>query len=242
MPSVQKRSLTATGTPPSDALRSTVGRRDLARDPRERVELVGERALAVGRPQLAGVDRAGAHALGGLGRGQLEQLAHAGAAPGLGHAEPVRRGVGRARERDLARQRRPRLVGAQRVLDRDDVRGRRDVVEVAELGDLLDVVEDARELPGHRRQLVLAQLEAGEAGDVQDLVAVQHCGADSRRARARARARRGAGSRGPSAGGAGRTSAGHRRVLARLVAHRAQPPAAIASRRGSRGRRRTSPR
>ena len=59
------------------------------------------------------------------------------------HAEAALRGVGRARERDLARQRRPRLVGAQRVLDRHDVRGRRDVLEVAELVDRLDVVEHA---------------------------------------------------------------------------------------------------
>ena len=93
-------------------------------------------------------------------------------APGLGNAEAAWRGVGRAGQRDLGRQRRARLVGAQRVLDVDDVRGRLDVVEV-ELGDLLDLVEDLRELAAEALDLVVGQLEAGEAGDVQDLVATQ---------------------------------------------------------------------
>ena len=97
-----------------------------------------------------------------------------GAAPGLGTRKPPCAGVGRARERDLARQARARLVGAQGVLDRDDVRGRRDVVEVAELADLLDVVEHLDSSLGHPLELVLGQLEAGEAGDVEDLVTAQH--------------------------------------------------------------------
>ena len=118
MPSVQKRSLTATGTPPSGALRSTSGGVASPETQRERVELVGQRALAVGAPQLAGVDRAGAHALGGLGGGELEQLAHARRGARARDAEAVRRRVGGGGERHLARQRGARLVGAQGVLDR----------------------------------------------------------------------------------------------------------------------------
>ena len=89
-------------------------------------------------------------------------------------------GPARPREHDLARERGARLVGAQHVLDLDDVRGRRHVGEVAELADLLDVVEDARELLAHALELLLAQLEAGEAGDVEDLVTAQHAAVESR--------------------------------------------------------------
>ncbi len=211
-------------------------RGDLAGDPGERVELVGERALAVGRPQLAVVDRAGAHALGGLGRGQIEQVAHAGDAPGLGTRKPPCAGSGALASATSRGSDGPRLVGAQRVLDRDDVRGGRDVLEIAQLGDLLDVAEHARELAGHHLELLLVQLEAGEAGDVEDLVSAQHR-ADSRRAaRPRAAApgrpgprRPGSGARPPASGRPPpprRASRGSRRR---------RPPA----RPGSRGRRRT---
>jgi hypothetical protein len=53
------------------------------------------------------------------------------------------------------------------------VRGGRDVVEV-ELVDLLDVVEDRRQLAGHALDLLVAQLEACKAGDVEDLLALDH--------------------------------------------------------------------
>ena len=49
-----------------------------------------------------------------------------------------------------------------------------DAGEVAELADLLDVVEHLRQLLAHPLLLVLAQLEAGEAGDVEHLVTAQH--------------------------------------------------------------------
>ena len=57
---------------------------------------------------------------------------------------------------------------------RDDVRRRLDVGEVAELPDPLDVVEHVAELLAHPLLLVLGQLEAGEAGDVEHLVTAQH--------------------------------------------------------------------
>src|SRR3712207_3193262 len=83
------------------------------------------------------------------------------------HAEAAIVGVRSGGERDVARHRRPRLVLAQGVLDRDDVRGGRDVREVAELADLLDVVEDLRELLRHALELLVGELEAGEAGDME---------------------------------------------------------------------------
>ena len=49
-----------------------------------------------------------------------------------------------------------------------------DVLEVAKFGDLLDVVEHLRQLLAHPPLLLLAQLEAGEAGYVEHLIAAQH--------------------------------------------------------------------
>ena len=178
MPSVQNRSLTASGTPPSGELRSTSGGVTSPETQLNAFELVGQRALAVGAPQLAGVDRAGAHALGGLGGGELEQLAHAsGEAPGLGTRKPSGDGSGAA-ARTTSRGSEGRGSSARRAFSTSttcEVGGH--VGEVAELPDLLDVVEDARELLGHRLELRLGQLEAGEAGDVQDLVTAQHAAA-----------------------------------------------------------------
>ena len=51
--------------------------------------------------------------------------------------------------------------------------GRLDFVEV-ELGDPVDVLEDPGELPGHRLDLFLAEGEAGQTGDVENLLAVDH--------------------------------------------------------------------
>lgn len=53
------------------------------------------------------------------------------------------------------------------------MRGGLDVVEV-ELPDPVDVVEDPGKLPGHLLHLALAEPQAGEAGDVQYLLAVDH--------------------------------------------------------------------
>ena len=53
------------------------------------------------------------------------------------------------------------------------MRGRLDVVEV-ERGDPVDVLEDPGELAGHPVDLVVGQLEPRQAGDVQDLLAIDH--------------------------------------------------------------------
>ena len=53
------------------------------------------------------------------------------------------------------------------------MRGRLDLVEV-ERGDPVDVLEDPRELAGHPLDLVLGELEPRQAGDVQDLLAIDH--------------------------------------------------------------------
>ena len=58
------------------------------------------------------------------------------------------------------------------------MRGRLHALEV-ELADLLDVIEHLRELDRHAVDLLVAQLEPGETGDVQDLGAIKHP-ADSR--------------------------------------------------------------
>jgi hypothetical protein len=90
-----------------------------------------------------------------------------------GDAEAVVGHVGRLRERDLARQAGPRLVGAQRVGDLDGVRGRRDAVEV-ELADLLDVLEDVRQLIGDLGDLLIGELQTRQPRHVQDLLAIDH--------------------------------------------------------------------
>ena len=51
-----------------------------------------------------------------------------------------------------------------------------------ELADPVDVLEDARELSGHRLDLLVGEGEPGETGDVKNLFAVDHA-ADSRSGR-----------------------------------------------------------
>jgi hypothetical protein len=53
------------------------------------------------------------------------------------------------------------------------VRGRRHAVEI-ELADLLDVLEDVRQLAGDLRDLFVAELQARQARDVQDLLTIDH--------------------------------------------------------------------
>ena len=150
--------------------RAAVARRRLVGDPDVRVERVVGRALAVELEVLAGVEVAGRDAR------QRPALAVSSimTLPGTGRGSRPERRVRRALERPLDRHRRARLVLAQGVLDVDHVRGRRDVGHVAELADQLDVVEHLRELAAEALDLLGRQLEAGEAGDVEDLIAAQH--------------------------------------------------------------------
>ena len=168
MPSVQNRSLTATGSPRSGSpplpLAPGVGA------PQVRVQLVAGRGRRVGvevlgRGELARLDPADR-----LRRGQLEDLAHA---CGDGTRKAPSAGSGRGLERPLARQARVGLVGPQDVLERDDVRGRLDALEV-ERGDPVDVLEDPRQRAAHRLDPGVVELEPGEPGDVDDLLAIDH--------------------------------------------------------------------
>ena len=90
------------------------------------------------------------------------------------------------------------------------------------------MVEDAGELAGHALDLVLGELEAREARDVEDLVAVSMRAWSLGARRAASASGGGAGSRGPSAGGAGGTSVstGARACSSRIDS---QAPTAIAS-------------
>ena len=144
--------MTASGTPAERA----VGRRAvrLVGHPEEGVQVVGGRALAVELEQLARRRRSPARTCSAAWAArQVRELAHA---PGLGTRKPLVGRVGRLLERRSRGQLGARLVGAQHVLELDHVRGRLDAVEV-ELADLLDVVEDRRQLAGHPLDLVVGQ-------------------------------------------------------------------------------------
>ena len=169
-PSVQNRSLTASGTPPSGFAVVGVLRRGLG-DPSERVQLVGLGALAVRLEQLGVSYLPGADPLGRGGGREVDQLAHA--APGLGTPNPPSIALGCRRQHDLYRQRRLRFVRAQGVDDIDHVGRRRHALEV-ELADLLDVVEHLGKLLRHPLDLLLAQLEPRQAGNVENLFTIQH--------------------------------------------------------------------
>ena len=120
---MQNRSLTASGTPPSGrvAARRQVG---AVGHPRERVQLVGGGALAVGRRTARAGSSSPARTRGRRGRGvvQLEiRRAHASAGPGVGTPKPSPRGLdrlGRLLEHASTRQARPGLVGAEHVASR----------------------------------------------------------------------------------------------------------------------------
>ena len=81
--------------------------------------------------------------------------------------------LGRLAERLVHRQARPRDVVAHHVLERQDVRRGRHVVEVEAL-DHVHVLEDARQLGLHRLRLVGLQVEARETGHVPDGCVVDH--------------------------------------------------------------------
>ena len=142
MPSVQKMSLTATGTPassPSPAAAPVLGAPEVS------VERVAGGRLRVGVEVL--VRRRSPDAIRSVAWAtvELEQLAHATPA-GRGRGRRRRRGPGAGSSACSRGQARPRLVGAQHVLQLDHVGGRLDALEV-ELGDALDVLEDAGRAP-----------------------------------------------------------------------------------------------
>ena len=80
--------------------------------------------------------------------------------------------AGALREDVLDRQRRPDDVLAQDVLELDRLGRRRDRLGV-ELGQLRVLVEDVVELALEPGQLLVGQAEAGEMGDMGDVVAGQ---------------------------------------------------------------------
>jgi hypothetical protein len=67
------------------------------------------------------------------------------------------------------------LIGPQRRCNVDHMGGRRHAGEV-ELANLVDVVEHVGELAGHSLKLIVRELEPGETGNVEDLIAIEHPG------------------------------------------------------------------
>ena len=172
-PSVQKMSLTAIGTPASGGRRPAVGRRAARPTGRSRApgraarSARGRRRTARARDTLAA--RAAARSSRARGRARSVSLTARAWARG---SRPARRPGAPSSTRSRG-QLVARLVRPQHVLELDDVGGRLDSLEV-ELGDLLDVVEHARQLARHALDLVLAQAKPREPRDVQDLVAIDH--------------------------------------------------------------------
>ena len=143
----------------------------LVGDPEEGAQVVGGGAVAVELEQLGGVELARADLLGGLRRRSARAASRH--APGLGTRKPSSVASGALVERPLARQARPRLVGAQHVLELDDVRGRlRRRRGRARRSSRCG--RGRRQLAGHPLDLLVGQPQAGEARHVEDLFAVDH--------------------------------------------------------------------
>ena len=145
------------------------------RHPGERVQLVGRRARSVGLEQLGRVDLTGAHAFGRLRGGQLDQARVTIAARARNPEAAVDAARGRLPGSRSAGKARLGSSAAERAGDVDHVRCRRHAVQV-ELADLLDVIEHLGELGGHPLDIVIAQLEPGQTGDVKDLRTIKHGG------------------------------------------------------------------
>ena len=149
---------------------------ELLGDPREAVQpvlaggAVGGRALAVEREQLRGGQLAGRDLAGGLGAAEREHRAHA---CGLGTRKPSSVASGACASATSRGRHACGSSSRSRPVTSTTCEVGRDAVEV-ELADLRDVADDRRELARHRLDLLLAQREARQAGDVQDLVAVDH--------------------------------------------------------------------
>jgi hypothetical protein len=68
-----------------------------------------------------------------------------------------------------------RQIGPQHVLKLNHVRGRRDVIEVKR-SNPIDVLEDARKLPGHGFDLSLGKAQASQLRNVEYLLSLDHGG------------------------------------------------------------------
>src|SRR4051794_25482305 len=90
-----------------------------------------------------------------------------------GDAEVVAAAVGGVGERLVHAQRRPRLVGAEDVVNLERVRERLDAGRVDAI-ELVEVIEDGGELAGHPVAVGRGQVQPGEVGDPGHLVGGQH--------------------------------------------------------------------
>ena len=165
--------------------------------PGEGVERRRRRALAVevararrrrGRPPLP---RSAA-----CGGGQLEQLAHADAGPGLGTRKPPSAGVGRALQRDSRRGSDGRGSSARSAFSTSTTCEVGSTSARSPSSPIFSMWSSTFESsPAEALDLLLGQLEAGEAGDVQHLITAEHRrlmlgGGSRRRARAASSGRR----------------------------------------------------
>ena len=169
---MQKMSLTATGTP-SSARRRTPDRdrgerRRGLRAPQVGAELV--RRLLVGGEPLVGGEVARLDLAERLGDRQFARIAHA-------CGEGTRKESAALSGAPASAVSRSRLgagsSGRSHVLERDHVGRRLDALEI-ELAERLDVVEDPGELARHPLDLLVGQPQPREAGDVENLFAVDH--------------------------------------------------------------------
>lgn len=86
--------------------------------------------------------------------------------------------VRRLRKRGLTGKAGSRQIIAQHVLERHDVRGRFDPVDV-HLGKPVDMVEDGRKLAGQTVDLPVGQPEPGKPGHMEYLFTLDHAAESS---------------------------------------------------------------
>ena len=175
---MQNRSLTASGTPAERRVAAAAARARPVGDPGERVQLVGRGALAVGLEQLARVELAGADRAAAAAAVSSISSLRSGAAhvrrPGSERRTlPVDR-LGRAAEHDLdaagtaaARPARSALTTSTTC----EVGGTPSRSSSRIFSMWSSTFESSAR---HPLDLVIGQLEPGEAGDVEDLIAIEH--------------------------------------------------------------------
>lgn len=94
-------------------------------------------------------------------------------------------GIGRLRKRHFPVKARPWLVGAKDILEGHHMGSWFHSLDV-DLGQLVHVVKDRGQLPGEGVYFVFTQPQPREAGDMQDLFALNHEGESRWKARSRA--------------------------------------------------------